>query len=101
MSACNARPEPPHPFAGTGVACHYAIGHGGPHAWEMPSTVRRLVAETAHGSDDDAQLARLDDVIRFVVNVDLPWLAEWEREHLVGHLTGAVFVSLHHESEPE
>jgi hypothetical protein len=49
----------------------------------------------------DELLERLDRTIRFVVEQDLPWLAAWEREQLVGHLTGAVFVTLPRDDEPE
>lgn len=45
-------------------------------------------------TNGDDLLDRLDRTIRLVVEQDLPWLAGWEREQLVGHLTGAVFVSL-------
>jgi hypothetical protein len=43
---------------------------------------------------DQELLEQLDRTIRFVVEQDLPALAEDDRERLIGHLTGAVFVSL-------
>lgn len=42
----------------------------------------------------DELLERLDGVIRHIVEIDLPDLPDDEREVLIGHLTGAVFVSL-------
>lgn len=35
MSACNERPPEGHPFYGSGVACHLAAGHRGPHSWAL------------------------------------------------------------------
>lgn len=50
---------------------------------------------SAHGDE----LERLDDVIRFIVGVDLPDLSDDERETLIGHLTGAVYVTIEPPSE--
>jgi hypothetical protein len=41
----------------------------------------------------DDRLQRLHDVIRLVVEADLPDLPPEDREQLIGHLAGAVFVS--------
>jgi hypothetical protein len=43
--------------------------------------------------DGDRLLERLDTTIRLVVDLDLPDLSDEERERLVGHLTGATFVT--------
>ena len=47
----------------------------------------------------DELLERLDRTIRLVVEQDLPDLPDADREVLIGHLTGAVFVTLPRESE--
>lgn len=39
------------------------------------------------------RLERLDGLIRMIVEMDLPNLDDEQRERVVGHLTGAVFVS--------
>jgi hypothetical protein len=43
-------------------------------------------------SDGDRLLAAIDEIVRFIVGLDLPQLPDDERESLVGHLTGAVFI---------
>jgi hypothetical protein len=43
--------------------------------------------------DGDRLLERLDATIRFIVDVDLPDLSDEDRERLIGHLTGATFVT--------
>jgi hypothetical protein len=43
-------------------------------------------------SDGDRLLAAIEDVVRFIVGLDLPQLPDDETEQLVGHLTGAVFI---------
>lgn len=50
---------------------------------------------------DQELLERLDKTIRFVVTQDLPFLTEWKRDVVVGHLTGAVFVSLRDDEDDE
>ena len=47
----------------------------------------------------DELLARLDSTIRLVVDLDLPDIRPAAREQLVGHLTGAVFVTTVDSSE--
>lgn len=42
----------------------------------------------------DELIARLDDVIRYITVLDLPELSDEARERVVGHLTGAVFVTV-------
>jgi hypothetical protein len=43
-------------------------------------------------SDGDRLLAAIEDIVRYIVGLDLPSLPDDERESLVGHLTGAVFI---------
>jgi hypothetical protein len=44
--------------------------------------------------EGDKLLDELDSTIRLVIGLDLPGLTEHEREVVVGHLTGAIFVTL-------
>lgn len=45
-------------------------------------------------SDTETErLEQLDGLIRMIVEMDLPNLDDEQRERVVGHLTGAVFVS--------
>jgi FtsZ-interacting cell division protein YlmF len=39
------------------------------------------------------RLEQLDGLIRMIVEMDLPDLDDEQRERVIGHLTGAVFVS--------
>lgn len=42
--ACNKQPGDDHPFAGSGVACHFADEHIGPCSWALqPSIARQAV----------------------------------------------------------
>jgi hypothetical protein len=43
-------------------------------------------------SDGDRLLAAIEDIVRYIVGLDLPQLPDDETESLVGHLTGAVFI---------
>lgn len=85
MPACNERPPAGHPWHGTLVACHLTGGHAGPHAWEIGRV------------EVDQELLRLiEEVVRFIVEIDLNDVAvnEERREVLIQHLTGALFVRL-------
>lgn len=42
----------------------------------------------------DKLIDELDAIIRLVVRLDLPELSDDDRESLIGHLTGAIFVTL-------
>jgi hypothetical protein len=43
-------------------------------------------------SDGDRLLTAIEDIVRYIVSIDLPQLPDDETESLVGHLTGAVFI---------
>jgi hypothetical protein len=43
-------------------------------------------------SDGDRLLTAIEDIVRYIVGIDLPQLPDDETESLVGHLTGAVFI---------
>lgn len=58
----------------------------------------KLIAELAArenmvGADNDV-LKRLSDVIEYIIDCDLPELTVTEHDTLVGHLTGAVYVTV-------
>lgn len=43
-------------------------------------------------TDGDRLLFAIDKTARYIVELDLPDLEEFDRESLIGHLTGAIFV---------
>jgi hypothetical protein len=43
-------------------------------------------------TDGDRLLFEIDKTARYIVGLDLPDLDEFERESLIGHLTGALFI---------
>jgi hypothetical protein len=43
-------------------------------------------------SDGDRLLTAIEDTARYIVGIDLPNLDDTERETLIGHLTGALFI---------
>jgi len=53
--------------------------------------------ETDLGLSGARLLDRIDEAVRFIVDLDMPEVPDEDRERLIGHLTGALFVSL----EPE
>jgi len=42
--------------------------------------------------DKERLLETIDDVVTFIVALDMPQLSDADRLRLIGHLTGAVFV---------
>jgi len=42
--------------------------------------------------DKEKLLETIDDVVTFIVAIDMPQLPDAERLRLIGHLTGGVFV---------
>lgn len=52
-------------------------------------------------SQGDKLLATIDETVRWIIDVDLPDLADDDRERIIGHLTGALVARLYDpEREP-
>jgi hypothetical protein len=83
MTACNERPPDGHPFAGTGVACHFAADHDGPHAWSLERVEL-----------DQELLRTIEEITRMIAEHDLADLDADRREVLIQHLAGALFVRI-------
>jgi hypothetical protein len=46
-------------------------------------------------TEGDRLIAEIDATCRLIVDNDLPFLAQWERDVVVGHLTGALVARLY------